>query len=143
MPGPFVNAGLGTVLSYEDQTTPGTYHPCVQRVSIDGPDMAVGEADATHLDSAFKTRRPTLPDPGDLTFSAFYDPNDTSHTFLFGLVGTPKVINWKLAFHVTPAAVASFAGFLKGFKPNGMEAESNLGVDVTIALTSMPVIATT
>ena len=133
-----VNPGKGTVLAHGVTIT---YTNIGQRVSLEGPEMEVGKADTTHLDSTNKTSRPTIADPGELTGKLWYDPQDTIHKLLFGYIGTiSDSEEFKLTFADTNGPTSwAFNGWLSKFKPTGMEVESNLEADFTIQLISIPV----
>ena len=133
-----VNPGKGTLLQYGTGVSPYTYVTIAQRVSIDGPEIEVGTADTTTLDSSTKTSRPTLPDGGELSGTLFYDPQDTTHLFLFNLLATPAITPFQLVFADTAGTKWTFMAILTKFKPNGMEVESNLGADFTIKLNGVP-----
>ncbi len=127
-----VNPGKGTLLKATISTVLTTI---AQRVSIDGPEWTVGTAETTNLDSANKTYRPTLPDPGKVTGTLEFDPQDPTHLFLIGCMTTPVVVVWNLVFEDADNTVFSFSGFLTKLKPTGMEVESNLEAEFEIQLT--------
>ena len=134
-----VNPGKGTVLSHGVTTT---YTNVAQRVSLDGPEMEVGKADTTHLDSSCKTSRPTIADPGELSGKLWYDPQDAIHKLLFGFIGTTSnTEEFKLVFAdaTNGPTTWAFNAWLSKFKPTGMEVESNLEADFTLQLISIPV----
>lgn len=138
MPTPKVNPGLGTLLK---MTIAAVLTTVAQRVTIGGPGIEVGKAETTHLDSPNKTYRPTLADPGELNLSIWYDPQDATHKAMFEnlTAGAAAVVVWNLQFADSGPTVWAFSGFLTHFEPNGMEEEGNLGADITIALTTIPV----
>lgn len=126
-----INSGLGTLLKHGNgDGPPETFTTIAQRVSIDGPEMSVGTADTTHLDSTAKTHRITIPDNGELELTIYYDPKDTTHQFCTGLMITPTQKNWQLVF--SEGSIYQFNGTLTKWKPTGMEVESNLEAEATI-----------
>jgi hypothetical protein len=130
-----VNPGLGTLLDYSlDGGT--TYLPVAQRVTIDGPNIDVGEADTTTLDSTWKTNRPTLPDAGDLSLTCFYDPADTGHIAIFGMIGAAAKF-WKLVFANVGPNKYVFNAWVKSFAVKGMDVEGNLTFELTLRLTGI------
>lgn len=126
-----VNPGKGTLLKVKISSVLTTV---AQRVSIDGPELEVGTAETTNLDSAKKTYRPTISDPGTLSGTLQYDPHDPTHLYLFGLWDTPVLAEWQLVFADTDATTADFDGVLTKLKPTGMEVDGNLEAEFEIKL---------
>lgn len=118
-------AGKGTLLKLDSTTI-------AQRVTISGPSRSVGSAETTHLDSATKTYRPTITDNGELSLDIEYDPADSTHISLEGLVNSPSIESWTLEF--ANGASYEFDGFVTAFEPSGMEVEGNLTASLTIKL---------
>ena len=133
-----VNPGKGTLLQYGSGSPTLVYTTIAQRVSIDGPEIEVGTADTTTLDSSTKTSRPTIPDGGELSGTLFFDPQDPTHLFLYALLSSPAITPFQLIFNDVGPTTWAFNGILTKFKPNGMEVESNLGADFTIKLNGVP-----
>lgn len=135
--------GKGTLLQLGDGGSPSeTFTTIADRVQIGGPNMSVGSRETTHLDSDAKEFEPTIPDGGDLTMTLFYDPNETTHQGLTGLVAAPANVHWKLVFNDGMATPANYLlnGHITGFNHTGMEVESNLQAEVTIKLNGLPTI---
>ena len=131
-----INPGKGTLLAHGISSV---YTTVGQRVSLEGPEMEVGKADTTHLDSTNKTSRPTIADPGEMSGKLWYDPQDTVHKLLFNLIGTPtNTEQFKLTFADASPTVWTFDAWLSKFKPTGMEVESNLEADFTLQLIDIP-----
>ena len=124
--------GLGTLLK---ATISSTLTTIGMRVSIGGPDMSVNVKDVSHLDSTHVEKLPTIPDSGTLSLSMFYDPTDSTDTFLFGLSQTPAVTVFALIIASGTPATFTFSGILTKFSPNGMEVDGYIGADVTIDIT--------
>ena len=130
-----VNPGLGTVLKATYGTPTPSLQPIAQRVKLDGPELTVGTAETTNLDSTVKTYRPTIPDSGKISGTLQYDPQDTSHLALFALYTTPATNAMALAFADTSSTVFNFTGILTKLKPTGIEVESNLEAEFEIQIT--------
>jgi hypothetical protein len=138
------NPGLGTVLQLKISMT---YTPVSQRVSLDGPELAVGTANTTDLDGTVETYRPTIPDSGELSGTLYYDPQEasTTHSTMFTAITAPsQTLNlWKLIFTDSVASTLSFSGILTKFKPTGMTKDGNLSADFTIKVSGSPVMTHT
>jgi hypothetical protein len=117
-----------------------TYTTIAQRLSLDGPEMEVGTVETTHLDSAAKTFRATLPDGGEMSGTLEYDPQDAGHVVLFNLIWspTPNGDLWNLVF--SDNSIANFTGILTGFKPTGMEVEERLQAEFKIKVSGVIVL---
>jgi len=126
-----INPGQGTVLK---ATIASTLTQVAQMVTLSGPNCEVESIDKTLLTDTKKRYRPGLPDGGEVSGTAFYDPNDPTHLFMFGLLAAPAIIAWELVYHDAEGTKEDFSGFLTKFERNGMEVNSNLGVDFTIKL---------
>ncbi len=126
-----VNAGLGTILSHGIASS---YTAIAQRVSVEGPDWKVGEADKTTLDDTVKKFRPTIAESGEIDLKIYYDPAAATHSILTGFMITPTSEQWQLQFTNTAAGKFTFTGFLTGFKPTGMTVEGNLEADIKIRI---------
>jgi hypothetical protein len=141
--------GKGTLLQHGITTVVGqssttAYTTLAQRVSIDGPSTTQGEKNNTNLDDACVRTSPSIPDPGELTLKIFYDPKSATHALLWAMHLSGADDPWKLIYNdaavVTDRSFETFTGWIKSFAKNGMEVEGNLGADVVIRLTSMPVL---
>ena len=131
-----VNPGKGTLLAHGVSSV---YTTIGQRVSLDGPEMEVVKADTTHLDSANKTSRPAIADPGTMSGKLWYDPQDTIHKLLFGFVGTTSNSEqFKLTFADASPTIWTFNAWLSKWKATGIEVESNLEADFEIQLITIP-----
>jgi len=124
--------GKGTTLSHGIATV---FTVIAQRASIDGPDAKVGSQKTTDLDSTVEEYRPTLPDPGELSMSLWWDPSQATHELLTTLWTTPTIEAWKVTYANALPSVCTFNGFLVGFKPGGMTPDGYLTAEVKIQLT--------
>jgi hypothetical protein len=132
--------GKGTLLQIKVSST---YHTIGQRVSIDGPDPELKMRDTTHLDSTMVTSRPAIPDPGTISGTLLFDPNDTTtnatHASLRAKVYTPPSTpdEFKLVYadgKTTPANDV-FLGFITKFKVGGIEVEGSIQAEWEIRIT--------
>lgn len=127
-----VNPGNGTLLQC---TISAVLTTVAQRVKLDGPELTVGTAETTNLDSTVKTYRPTIPDSGKISGTLQYDPQDATHLFLFGLYSSPATNAMAMVFSDVGPTTFSFTGILTKLKPTGMEVESNLEAEFEIQIT--------
>lgn len=112
-----VNAvsGYGTLLQRGDGATPENFATVAEVGSISGPNWAVEMFDTTsHSDAAsgnFRTRKPSLIDPGDLSFDIWYIPGDAGHEALRTDMFNRTIRNWRL---IDPNAsqTANLVGFI-------------------------------
>lgn len=126
------NPGKGTQLKHGVGTGPTVYTAITQRTSIKGPGTQVGKADVTDLDSIVKEYRPTLGDPGEMSFDIWYDPVAATHQLLTDYLSAPAVAKWQLKFSDDAATAIPFDGFVSGFEPGGMDPEGYLMASVKI-----------
>jgi hypothetical protein len=126
--------GKGTLLKATIATVLTTI---AQRVSLDGPELTVGKAETTHLDSSAKTKRPTISDSGAISGTLWYDPQDPTHKFLFGLYTTPALVVFNLVYPDADGTVDAFTGFLTKLKGTGMEVEGNLEAEFEIEISGL------
>lgn len=124
----------GTILQLSISST---YTTVAQNVSLDGPDSEVGTRDTTHLLSTAKTFAPTIPDGGTVSGTLLYDPRDTTHDALFGLIWAPAVSLWKLTFADTGQTTFAFNGILTKLTPTGIEVEANLEASFEIKVSGV------
>jgi hypothetical protein len=139
--------GEGTKLAVK--ITPAvTYTVIGNRTTMTGPRMEVAKIATTNLDSPTKTYRPSRQlDPGEFDLTIWYDPNETSaQQFLRsqvnpgpGVTTAPALLDFQLTYNDgkgTTSAVEQFFGFVTSWEENGMDEDSNLAADITIAVTS-------
>lgn len=113
------------------------------RVTLSGPNIEVGTQETTNLDTNnYKTYRPTIADGGDCSGEIQFDPDDTSHLVLLGLLGAPEEKTCVLTFQTETPATATFQGILTGFEVSGMGVEDNLTASFTIKVTGPVVFST-
>lgn len=136
MPTPVVgtpHVGLQSTLSF-GVTVSGTtaYTVITGMETIDGPEASIGVVEVSPLGATYKGKLPSISDPGEVTFTVYYDGTDTTHQFLTGLLGTTTQLPWKVDY--PDGTSAEFTGFLSGFGIKGMEAESPVTGDGTITI---------
>jgi hypothetical protein len=130
---------LGTTLSINKATT--VYTEISEILSIETT-SEVGSADTTNLSSEIKTSRPTLLDPGEVSYEINYDPNDADHIYVRDLMSAPAIKSWRITFPTTPATTATFDGYLTGFDESAGGPEDNLTASIKIKRNSVVTYAT-
>jgi hypothetical protein len=99
--------------------------------------------DTTHLDSTMVTSRPAIPDPGTISGTLLFDPNDSTttvnHPVIRAKVLTPPSSpdEWKLVYadgKTTPANDV-FLGYITKWKVSGIEVEGSLQAEWEIRIT--------
>lgn len=143
-PTTIARAAQGTTLAYS--TDAGvTWIQLGEVSSISGGGGGeVGKRETTVLTSTIRTYRPTITDPGELKVSLNFDPADSGHqqlrTWLFTPLSTDP--SFQVTFATSPAFTATFTGFVVSVDgPNAEDVDDNLTADVTIQITSAPVLA--
>lgn len=133
--------GEGTILSVMVATT---MTPVAEVTEIDGPEILVEAVDSTAMGTGLIITRPSLfPEPDKLTAKIWFNPSDVAtHKLFVTDITTPGTIeSWEIQFNDsnTTHAKAAFHGFLTSFKMNGAKVKSNIGADIEIKLTDIPV----
>lgn len=127
---------LGTTIAWSLDGT--AYTTVGQVLSISKPGGGeVGERDTTNLASAAKTRAPTIPDHGEVTFELNWDPTDAAHQQIQTWTITPPttIPFWKVTFATTATHTAVFNAFVKTLDgPNAGGVDDNLTASVTLAV---------
>jgi hypothetical protein len=125
-------AGKGTLLQAEINNA---YTTIVQRVEISGPSLETRTTETTDLDSTKAEYKPTISDAGEISCTAYYDPNSVTHDYLYDLWETPDVVDWKLCFASPSTATATFSGILTGLEISGMTVDDFVQVSISIKIT--------
>lgn len=143
VPGTHVTAvqpGANSTLSWAT-TSGGTYAAVGLAVEIGGPAPTVEKIDTTILTSTVKTSRPSIPDQGEITLKAWYDPADAGHVEMLTALNTGVVLFWKLTYGDIQGTVDAFTAYVSAFARSGIQVGENLAFDMTIVVTNL--IATT
>lgn len=133
--------GKGTLLQLKVSST---YYTIGQRVSIDGPDPELKLRDVTHLDSTMVSNRPAIPDPGTISGTLLFDPNDSTSTVNHPLIrakiftppSAPDV--WALVYAdglIVTHARDDFMGYIVKWKITGIEVEDSVQAEWEIRIT--------
>lgn len=128
----------GTSLSIELTADTFTVIPGV--TSIDAPNPSVAVIPTTHLGTTggHHTKRVSnLVEPGQLSFTFQYDPNDATHIALFTKFAAKAAVGFKLILvdgMATPAN-ETFDAFITGIEGGGIEIETNHERTVNLEIT--------
>ncbi len=117
------------------------YTTIAQRVEISGPSMTVETTDATHLDSSAREHVSTITDFGEISLTAHYDPDNSTHSSLTDLISTPETKNWKLHLMDDTNTIYTFAGILTGFEVGGMTVDGLVSASISIKISGAVTIA--
>lgn len=146
-----VIAGESSTLGYRTGSS-GDYTPVGQRVSFSDEGRDREMVDTTVMpDTAggviHQTQRASnVVKAGSMALQVYYDPDDSTHEALTGLMVEPAATasrNWELKF--ATGATWTFAGYVTGFRVGGFDAAGtgNVVADVTITRTGAITIAKT
>ena len=127
-------AGLGTTLQLKIASTFTTVPQCSQ-IAHNG--IEIGEREVTNLLSTMRKRRGTILDPGEISFTMFFDPADTVHLAIITNMLAKTIAEWKLIFVDglgTPAHIL-FNGFVREFPLSGFEIDGSVEAEVMIRIT--------
>lgn len=128
----------GTLLYFEDGTTPDTFHLLSGVRSLNPSSATVETIDTTTLEKTAREFIGGLVDYGSMTFQLDYDPNDTQHTRLRDKLGTSTP--FKMAVGFPQAATAQYievSGILESFNISA-GANDTVKADVSIKLSGTP-----
>ncbi len=132
---------FGALLQYEDSGSPGTFINVAEIKDISGPGESLDTVDATTHSSPSATREflAGLLDPGEVSFSIAYDPEDASgQAFMIAALRTRELNNFRIVSKTTNDAFREFEGFVTGFEPKDpVEGiiEADFSIKVTGAVT--------
>jgi len=97
-------------------------------ISMTPPSPTVASIPTTALTSSEHEKRPSrLADPGQLSFTIEYDPNDTVHKALFEQFDAKAILNWKFEMvdDMDTPAREEFTAFITGIEGESVEIETN------------------
>lgn len=131
--------GEGTRLQLGSGTPPTlTFADISPVVSIEGNEVTAEDVDRTDLLSTMKEFRPSsIPDPGEMSLTLLFDPQDTNHQALQDDAYSPTVRTWRLVYNngTTTRPHDEFSGYIKSFKTTGIEQDSDLQAEISIKIT--------
>lgn len=134
-------AAYGTLLKRGDGAAPETFSTVAEVKSMDGPSMEADVIDVTTHSSAaagaWREKRASLLNPGEVSFSINLVPASAGHKALLSDFTGRVVRNWKFVFPDPGLTEWAFTGVLTKF---GAKAETDgvLEADLTVTLTGAP-----
>jgi len=132
----------GTYIMYGDCGSPETYVPVSGVMTITGPEVTLGEIETTNhgtptATQVGKTYRPTLPEPGTISFPIVWNGADVTHQALETMQSAKEVRRWRLQESDPSNRTKQFEGFVQkigsAFDPSGI-----IMRNVTLRLTTVP-----
>ena len=133
--------GIGTLLKLHDGGSPGSYTTIAEVADISGPSMSADSVEFTNHSSPNNTRefKPGLVDPGELTFTCNYIPDDTTQGLTSGLAYLIKNrVLRSFELHWPDGTIWTFDAFVTAYQPKA-PIDDKLSLDVTLKLTGFPV----
>ena len=126
--------GKGTLLKAEFTPGSNTFTTISQRVTIDGPTYETRIQEVTDLDSSAAIYLPTIADFGEVSGQIYFDPDESTHTSMIGLIEADPLIaiDWQVVFTDATPSTYEFTGILTSFEIGGAEVEGFLVADYTI-----------
>lgn len=82
-------SAINTLLQFGNGASPESWTTIANVSSINGPTISVNVVDITSHSNAdaFRRKRGTLIDPGEITFELFFDPSEDTHSAATGVLG--------------------------------------------------------
>jgi Lambda phage tail tube protein, TTP len=128
----------GTTLSYKVSPA-SVYTALAQLVNFDEGGRAIAPIDTTTLTATVKTSIPSILDNGELTFTVYDVPGESTGAQLVTLTATPEVCAWQIQYpdgsSPTTGTTDAFSAFLTNYAPKGFAVDGTPTVDVTIKIT--------
>lgn len=125
----------GTTLSYKIGAA-STFSPVATLQETSGPSESVAKIDTTYLSAEIKTYIPSIPDPGEVSFTIFAVYGDAAFIALAALVAAPQVASWQLQANdgtsPTTGSTATFRGFLTKFDEKDYKIDGTPVADITL-----------
>jgi hypothetical protein len=130
--------GAGTKL-YVEISASMELIPQVREVTP--PALEMGTAETTHLLSSAREHVATIPDPGEVSFTLEWDPDDATHEQLWDYFTGKTMCSWKIQFINSPSPTTiEFDGLIKNFGIDNLDVDAVATIPVTIQVSGMPVI---
>jgi len=126
--------GQGTSLERGDGASPDVFNPIEGISNLSGPTASTDQLDVTALDGSARVFISGLLDPGEITFSAFYDPTDAQQKLIEDDFTAGTEQNWKLIFgSAATDPECTFAATPTGYSVTA-NADGPLTLDVTLKI---------
>lgn len=135
---------LNTVLKRGDGASPEVFTAIAELTDINGLDLKMDVVEITHLTNAWKERKGTLLDAGEIKISGNFIPTDTTQRFATSGLGLDLVNktlrNFKLVFPDGGSTTWTFTALVIAFSIKAPLA-GKLGFDATILISGLPTFA--
>jgi len=133
-------SGFGCLLKAGDGGGPEVFTTIAEVKSISGPNFQVSFAEVTHMESPSAVREyiPTLIEPGDVTFTVNFLPDNATHDAMRTDLLARTKRNFKLVLTDGTPATWSFSGYYSQLGLNSNidgPLEGSLGIKVTSTIT--------
>lgn len=99
------------------------------------PSLSNGDREVKPLNSTVKNHYPTVVDPGEVSFSFYFQPTNALHAALYARAIAPNAANldrWQVRWSNASNTTYDGFGYISAWSPQGGDVESNAMVDVTI-----------
>ena len=135
-------SAYGTLLKRETSFGSGTFVTVAEVKSMTGPGMSVDVLDVTTHSSAasgaWREKRPSLIDPGEISFPINLVPASAGHKALLSDFTTRALVNYKIVFPDPGLTEWTFNNcFMTQFNAKA-ETEGILEADITLTLSGAP-----
>ena len=135
--------GAGTTLSRLTTPSPAAYTAIPQVREITPPALEMGTAETTHLTSSAREHVATIPDPGEVSFTLEWDPDNAQHAALWTSFGAKTMETWRITMTDTTPTKIDFQGIIKNFGVDNLDVDAVATIPVTIQVSGMPTITQT
>jgi hypothetical protein len=134
--------GAGTTLGRRTALGPPVVYTTVPQVKeITPPALEMGTAEATHLTSSAREHVATIADPGEVSFTLQWDPDNAQHAALWTSFQAKTLENWRITMTDTTPTTITFDGIIKNFGIDTLDVEALAAIPVTIQVSGLPTIA--
>jgi len=124
--------GYGATFEVGQDTSPETYTPVAEAVTIQPPGGSVDQIDITHLtsDNKFREKIATIKDATDAKITV--NATTANGPLLYGLLGTKK--NFKIKSNTSLDLMWTFVGFVKEVSATEFSNDDRLTFELTITV---------
>lgn len=130
--------GENTTLSYDGSAV-------INLLTCTGPDSSVAEVETTVLGATAKTFRPnSISEAGTLSYSFYYDPDNTVHQAIHASTKVPDVVTHVITIpdaDGTGSTTFTQSAFTTSFSLSGMEDGGNITAEVEARITGTITVA--
>ncbi len=130
----------GTTIAIGNGASPEVFNNIGEVKSIQGPDGQAAEIDTTNLSSAAREFNMGLPDEGNVSISANYDPADTYQTAVKTARDNQTQTNFKITCADTSTTEITFAAYVMRFSL-AWDIDNVAMLDMTLRITGAITIA--